>query len=284
MISIEKEFKKVMELYPIGEKLIFDKFNFDEFDLNLAFHMKNGEYQIIKHGLLSVGTLKWLNLYFNKDTYLQICFEDDTILGYSMFRTFNKYFLKSSFDRSFWLGSKDDRGLMFYDDYFYCKEIHNFFYEFVENFCSKYFLEFDDFSAIDYKIEDAFFKVNLLELLKNINISKEELDKALAEEIDSRDWIIDYSYDEESLEIYYLFNDSDLEKRFDFIRNNTYILKIIEENRVYDRKINTSFFQRDVNSEFCQKEYVGINYDNDLSIIEVNVGVPIDVDDFKRGE
>ena len=51
MISIEKEFKKVMELYPIGEKLIFDKFNFDEFDLNLAFHMKNGEYQIIKHGL-----------------------------------------------------------------------------------------------------------------------------------------------------------------------------------------------------------------------------------------
>ena len=65
---------------------------------------------------------------------------------------------------------------------------------------------------------------------------------------------------------------------------NTYILKIIEENRVYDRKINTSFFQRDVNSEFCQKEYVGINYDNDLSIIEVNVGVPIDVDDFKRGE
>ena len=157
-------------------------------------------------------------------------------------------------------------------------------YVFVENFCSKYFLEFDDFSSIDYKIEDAFFKVNLLELLKNINISKEELDKALAEEIDSRDWIIDYSYDEESLEIYYLFNDSDLEKRFDFIRNNTYILKIIEENRVYDRKINTSFFQRDVNSEFCQKEYVGINYDNDLSIIEVNVGVPIDVDDFKRGE
>ncbi len=106
----------------------------------------------------------------------------------------------------------------------------------------------------------------------------------MAEEIDSRDWIIDYSYDEEVLEIYYLFNDSDLEKRFDFIRNNTYILKIIEENRVYDRKINTSFFQRDVNSEFCQKEYVGINYDNDLSIIEVNVGVPIDVDDFKRGE
>ena len=279
-----EKFKEVMDLFPIGKKIIFDKFNFDEFDLNLAFHMKNGEYQIKKHGLLSVGNLKWLNLYFDKDTYLQICFEEESILGYSIFRTFNRYFLKNSFDRSFWLGSKEERGLMFYDDYFYCKEIHNFFYGFIKSFCSKYFIKFDDFDSIDCEIEDAYFKVNILELLKNINVSKEQLDKALAEEIDNREWIIDYSYDEESLEIYYHFNDNDLEKRFDFIRNNTYIVKIIEENRVYDRKINTSLFQRDVNNHFCQKEYVGISYDNDLSIIEVNVGVPVDVDEFRRGE
>lgn len=284
MDIIERDFTKMMEKYPIGEKIIFSNSEFEKYDLSLAFHLKMGEYKIIKHGILSVGNLKWLNLYFDKDTYLQICFEEETVLGYSVFKTINRYFLKNSFDRGFWLGSREERGLMFYDDYFYCREIQNLFTEFIEDFCIKYFGGFDDFDSIEYELEDAFFRTNILKVLEEYGINKEQLDTALAEEIDNTDWIIDYTYDNEQLEIYYFFSKGDLEKRFDFIRNNTFLLKMIESGMAYDRKINSSFFQRNVDNHFCKKEYIGMSYDNDLSIIEISVGVPIDSCDFKRGE
>lgn len=284
MKSLKKEYQVMYEKYPVGQKIIFDSFEFDKLGLNSSFYMKKGDYTVKKHGFFSVSEKHFVNFYFDKGIYLQISYTEEEILGYWVFKVFEKHFLRNNFDRSFWLGGKEERGFMFYDDYFYGRDPWKFFGEFLENFCRTYFKGFKEYDDIEYEVEDAYCSTNLIEVLKTVGFAEEEIRTALAKELKNREWIIDYAFDEEMLEIYYHFNDNDLEKRFQFIRNSSYHIKMVENEMVYDKKLNASMFSRSVEEEFYENEYLGIVYDEELSLVYLSIAIPIDITDFKKGE
>lgn len=285
MKVIEENFGKIMRSYPVGSKIIFKDFELDKFDLNGVFHIDAGEYVIKKQGVLNIGKQNILNLYLENNLIFQVCFvEENMEVNYFIFKNFDKYYLKNSFDRSFWLGGRDERGFLFYDDYFYVREINKIFEEFIKNICINNFKEFDDFDSIEFEVEDAFFRTNLLKVLEESKISKESLEVVLAKEIKDREWLIDYVFDEDSLEIYYHFSEEDIEKRFDFMKNVSYTLKLCETETVYGKKVISSLFQRDIKNKFYDKEYIELLYDSDLSVILLKSGIILDKKYFQKGE
>lgn len=284
MKNLRNEYKLMYEKFPVGEKIIFDNFEFDKLSLKSIFYLKKSELIVKKHGFFSVGDNHWVNLYFDNGVHIQICYNEGEIVTYWIFKTLERHFLRNSFDRAFWLGAKDERGLLFYDDYFYGRDPWKFFEEFLEHFCSVYFKDFDCFDEIEYEVEDAYCKTNLIEILKNHGIKIEKIKKSLSEELKKREWIIDYVFNENDLEIYYHFNEGDLDKRFSFMKNTSYAIKMVDNGVVYDKKVLSSLFQRKVEDEFFEKEYIGMVYEEELSLILLTVGIPIDISDFKRGK
>lgn len=284
MKSLKKEYESMYEKYPVGQKIIFDSFEFDKLGLNSSFYMKKGDYTVKKHGFFSVHEKHFVNIYFDKGIFLQICYTDEEVLGYWVFKIFEKHFLRNSFDRGFWLGGKEERGFMFYDDYFYGRDPWKFFGEFLENFCRTYFKDFREFDDIEYEVEDAYCSTNLFQILKSEGFDEKTIKDAFDEELKNREWIIDYAFDGELLEIYYHFNDNDLEKRFKFMKNASYYIKMVENKNAYDKKIQASMFYRDVEDEFYEKEYLGISYDEELSLVYLSIAIPIDITDFRKGE
>lgn len=284
MKNLRNEYKVMYDKFPAGGKIVFESFEFDELDLNSVFHMKKKEHIIKKHGFFSIGDVHLVNLYFDKGIYIQICYNEDGVLFHWVFKTLERHFLRNSFDRAYWLGSKEERGFMFYDDYFYERDIWKYFEEFLEHFCVTYFKEFNFFDEIEYEVEDAYCKSNLVEIFGNFGIGVEKIDECLKKELENRPWIIDYVFDGNDLEIYYHFSEADLEKRFSFMKNSSYSIKMIENGIVYDKKIHSTLFNRNVKDEFFEKEYVGMVYDEELSLVVLNVGIPIEIINFKRGE
>ena len=60
------------------------------------------------------------------------------IIDTKQFLEYKKYFLRNSMDRGFWFGGKDERGMMFFDDYFWGRDPWEFFGDFLENFKDKF--------------------------------------------------------------------------------------------------------------------------------------------------
>jgi len=59
---------------------------------------------------------------------------------------------------------------------------------------------------------------------------------------------------------------------------------MVENKNAYDKKIQASMFYRDVEDEFYEKEYLGISYDEELSLVYLSIAIPIDITDFRKGE
>lgn len=87
----------------------------------------------------------------------------------------------------------------------YSNNIEHLFEEFLEAVCAKLFDNFNYFEHIEYEIEDAYCRTNLLQISEQNSITRSKLEKILIEELTNRDWIIDYAFDNDVLEIYYYF-------------------------------------------------------------------------------
>lgn len=282
MKTLKREYQIICDNYPLGSEIIFDSFEFDKLGLNAAFYMKKGVYTVKKYGFFSVGDKHFANLYLDKGIFLQIIYREDETLGYFVSKIVEKHFLRNSFDKGFWLGSRDERGFMFYDDYFYGRDTWKFFGEFLENVCARYFKNFTNYEEIEYNVEDAYCSSNIIGLLIENGYSEDYVKESLQKELQEREWIIDFVYEDNNVEIYYHFNDNDLEKRFEFVKNSTYLIKMVEKNRIYDKKIQSSMFKRNIEDEFYEREYLGITYEEELSVINLVICIPIDITDFRK--
>ena len=281
---MEKNIELICNMYPVGEKITFEAFEFDKASLNTVFYMENTEYTIVKHGFFNVGDKNYAQIFLDKGLILQICYLEGEPKQCAIFRTYKKYFLRNSMDRGFWFGGKDERGMMFFDDYFWGRDPWEFFGDFLENFISKYFPNIIDMEEFSYEVEDAYCSSNLFSLLKAKNISEDIIKKAFDEEVSKRAWIIDYLFEEGNVEIYYHFDENELEKKFEFMKNTSYYIKMFENNIAYDKQQSTSIFVRDAENEIYNEEYLALVYEQEMSMIYVNIGIPIRENCIRKGE
>lgn len=274
----------ICKKYQIGEKIVFNNLNFDKISLNSFFYMDKKEYTITKHGCFSIGERDYEELYLDKELILQSVHIRGQLIEYRVFKVLKKYFLKNSMDKLFWFGGKEERGMMFFNDYFWGRDPWEFFGDFFKEFVYNYFPNIIDMKELSYEVEEAYCTSNIISLLIEKNIDIEEIQKKFQNELLKREWIIDYVFEDDKIEIYYHFNENELEKSYEFIRNASYILDIHEKNISYDETHNSSLFVRKVYNEFFNKEYLALVYFKETSMINVFVGIPIDESNFMKGE
>lgn len=281
---MEKEIELICKMYPVGKKVTFESFEFDKASINTVFYMDNKDYTILKHGFFKVGDKNYAQIFLDRGLMLQICYLEGEAKQCAIFRTYKKYFLKNSMDRAFWFGGKEERGMMFFDDYFWGRDPWEYFGEFLENFISKYFPHIKEGNEFSYEVEDAYCSSDIVSFLREKNISQEEIEEAFKKELAKRDWIIDYVFEEGNIEIYYHFDENELEKKFEFMKNTSYYIKMIENGIVYDKQQSISIFVRDVENEAYNEEYLVLVYEQEMSMIYVNIGIPIIENSIRRGE
>jgi len=281
---MEKNIELICNMYPVGEKINFEIFEFDKASLNTVFYMENTEYTIVKHGFFNVGEKNYVHIFLDKGLTIQVCYFEEEPKQYAVYRTYKKYFLKNSMDRAFWFGGKEERGMMFFDDYFWGRDPWEFFGDFLENFILEYFPNIIDMDEFSYEVEDAFCSSNIVSLLKDKGISVNTIKKYFDKEILKREWIIDYLIEEGNIEIYYHFNENELEKKFEFMKNTSYYIEMLENSIFYNKQQSTSIFLRNVENEVYKEEYLTLVYEQEMSMIYVNIGIPIDENSIRKGE
>lgn len=281
MREIEKE---ILDKFKVGKKIFFKNLPKNSFDLELNFFLKEEIFEINKHILFDVGKYRVIEIYFDKSDYIQIIIENEKINSIKCFTTVEKRYLKDNFERALWLGTSIDRGLMFYDDYFFSKNVDSIFDNFLFDILDKNFEKFDDYDSIEYEIEDSHIRTNILEVILNNGFFEKDIISTLEKEIMENSWIIDYKIDEEVLEIYYHFLEEQLEKRYLFVRNGRYNIEIFGNNTSFEKERISSLFERELNSQKYTKEFILMNYDIDLSILDIKAGISIKFDNIEIGD